>query len=356
MTIYLINILLLILWNACIRPSSEINGPRRKQFCVIASFQWFLLSGFRDITIGADTWYYEILFNDVAKKSWGDIWREVTSIMTHVAEGRDAGYTLLVKLFSSIFPSYRIFLIAIAALLAYTLGKFIYENSRDVLFSYLLFSCLFYSFFAITGLRQTIATCVVVFGGYGFIKRREFWKFFLITIILATIHKSCLIYLVMYFISYKKITGTYLTLITCAIGVSFAFKNPLFSFLAVIGGYDTLYNAVEGAGTWTFTLFLFAIFIVVLWAYRKLITTGDYTSQWINALCAACFFVPLTFVEPNTMRIVQYFSVFLMVLIPELFECFENGQKLTVKICAEAALILLFVLTKPAYNFMPFFK
>lgn len=352
MTIYLANIGLLIVWNLILQPKKENNVSGKRLFCILASFQWFILSAFRHFDIGSDTWFYGYLFDDVASKSWSQIFNESYNILTGAIEGRDVGYVIFSKAVSCIYNDYRFLLIIVAALLAITLGKFIYQHSHDVLFSYILFSCLFYSFFAITGLRQTIATCILVFGSYNLIKEKKIVKFLILSLLLSTIHKSCLIYILMYFIANKKITKTYLTITTLVAAFCFAVKIEFFTFLADSSGYGSLYNVVDGAGAWTFTALLFAIFGFVLFYSERIISKNLHSTHWVNALCLACIFVPLTFVEPNTMRIVQYFSVFLMLLIPLMVECVEKKQRTLITISIEVVLIALLVISKPVYYFM----
>lgn len=351
MAIYLINIFLMVFWYGVLRPQNDLSDRGRKQFCFMASFQWFILSGFRHINIGADTWYYGELYKSAAQKSWTELLVESRSILMGEMEGRDIGYAILVKLVSSVWNSYRVWLVLIAALLAYSLGKFIYKYSYNVLFSYILFSCLFYNFYAITGLRQTIATCVLVFLGYDLIVERKLLKFLVLAILMSLIHKSCLIFVPFYFLANKKITQKYLGVITILIGLSFVFRNTIFSFLAIISGYDSLYEAVEGAGAKVFTLILLAVFCAVVILHRNM-EDDTLVSQWINALCSASVFVALTFVEPNTMRIVQYFSVFLMLLIPALIECVESTQRAVIYFITDCILVGLFINTGPVYYFM----
>lgn len=352
MSIYLFNIVLLIFWKTVLLSNVRIQTSGKKYFCIVASFQWFILSAFRHLDIGSDTWYYGQLFDEVARKSWTEIFQESIAILKGTIEGRDVGYVILEKALSCIWNDYRFLLIFVAALLAITLGKFIYDNSHDVFFSYLLFSCLFYNFFAITGQRQTIATCIVVFGGYGLIRDRKVAKFLLLTILMSFIHKSCLIYITLYFLASKKIDRKYLTYITVISVLCFVLRNKMFTFFAIISGYDKLYNIVEGAGAKTFTLLLFMVFVTVLFYHKIIIRTDKCAHIWINALCLAVIFVPLTFVEPNTMRIVQYFSIYLMLLIPVIIECVRLEQQAMTKFVIESLLIILFISTEPVYYFM----
>ena len=356
MAIYLINILLLVFWKFVFLKDDQLkiniyrNG--KKYFCIMASLQWFILSAFRHNDIGNDTWYYGQLFNDVASKSWGEVFHECELILKGTVEGRDVGYIILEKSVSSIYNDYRFFLIIVAALLAVTLGKFIYENSIDVFFSYLLFSCLFYNFFAITGQRQTIVTCIVVFAGYPLIRDKKMFKFLLLAIIMSFIHKSCLIYILLYIVSKIKVNRISLMVTGIIAVLFFIFKNSVFTFWASISGYDKLYSIVEGAGAKTFTLLLVAIFLAIFMFYDIILQVDKYSYIWIHAICLSVIFVPLTFVEPNTMRIVQYFSVFLMLLIPALIKCIKVDQQYIVKLVIELVLVVLFISTKPVYYFM----
>ena len=58
--------------------------------------------------------------------------------------------------------------------------------------SWVVYSTLFYSFFAITGHRQTIATGIVVWGGLECIRKRKLIPFLLLTFVAYTIHASAI--------------------------------------------------------------------------------------------------------------------------------------------------------------------
>jgi transmembrane protein EpsG len=41
-----------------------------------------------------------------------------------------------------------------------------------------------------------------------------------------------------------------------------------------------------------------------------------------NAFALALLFIPLTWVNPSAMRVVQYFSIFMLLLVPEIIHSF----------------------------------
>ena len=150
------------------------------------------------------------------------------------------------------------------------MGKFIYKYSKNVYLSYILFSCLFYSFYAITGLRQTIATALVVFCGIDLIKERKFYKFVFLIMIASTIHASALCFLPFYWISRINISYKMILVYWGLIIGSFLFKNQVFNVFRLISGYDN-YEFYSGAtgGTFLLLLLLLALFSSIF--YKKII-------------------------------------------------------------------------------------
>ncbi len=350
MLIYLINILLLVVWNLIFLKGKRFEKHGKKYFCIFASLQWFVLSAFRHFDVGSDTWYYGRLFETTAEKSWATVIQNAKDVLTGRMEGRDVGYSFFEKFISVIYNDYRFLLIVVAAIFAVCLGIFIYKNSQEPFFSFLLFSCLFYSFFAITGIRQTLATSIVIFLGHGLIKKRKFIWFFILTILMSFIHKSCLACLALYFLSNKKITKNYMVFVLFGFAFCFIFRTQVFELLTGIFGYD-YYEKVEGAGAWTFTILLLLVF-VVLFYFVDFINIEDRQNKiFINSICLALVLSPLTFVEPNTMRIVQYFSVYLMLIFPSIFNSFESRSKTFMEIALSIVLIALFISTNPIYYF-----
>jgi transmembrane protein EpsG len=350
MTAYLVNILLLLgeggilLWY---KPSQQ----NKKAFCILASSQWILLSGLRDYSVGADTYAYKMYFDSIGGSRWSSLWDSFINILFKGAAGKDPGYSLFEKLVSSFTANYQVYLIIIALIFTVPLGIWIYRNSAEPLMSFLIYSSLFYAFFAITGLRQTIATAFVVLIGYKFIKEKKFWAFLALVLVSATIHKSALCFLPFYFIANIKISKRYIFIVSAIVAAMFIFKNQAMSLLGSILGYEQYTDQFEGAGTWTFTALLVILFLVTIWKYKTIIENNEQASHYMNALFIALAFTPLTFVDPNAMRVVQYYSIFIMLLVPEIIKTFGKREKVFVYYLAATLLIVLFIKTDPQYLF-----
>ena len=103
---------------------------------------------------------------------------------------------------------------------------------------------------------------VVVLIGIELIKRKKFIPFFILIILMSTVHASVLCFLPFYWLSRIKINKVTLTVYWFAIIFSFVFRNQLFSFLKNVAGYEQ-YSEYEGAGATTFTSLLLLIAIIL---------------------------------------------------------------------------------------------
>ena len=171
MSVYLLNIALIFIW-AFFLLKYKPSKNKKKAFCAIACVQWVILSGLRGMTVGADTIEYRRGFNRVNITSWHRI---ITDISAYIggAEIKDPGYALFVKIFQVFSTNYQLYLVFIAVLFMIPMAIWIYKNSSMPCLSFIIFSTLFYSFYAVTGIRQTIATSLVEFIGYEFIKKKK---------------------------------------------------------------------------------------------------------------------------------------------------------------------------------------
>ena len=357
---YLLNILIITI--AYLWPSRQTNErsftdvPKatRKRVCIVGSIGWIILSGLRHLEIGADTKAYKLYSFDIVDRiSWESAFQNVYDKYILGYEIKDPGYDIIEKLVRVFTDEYQVFLTLIAILFFTAMGVFIYKLSSNPYISYVLFSALFYSFFAITGHRQTIATAIVVLLGTYLIKKKKFISFLIITVLASTVHISCLCFIPFYFISKIKINKATLLMYWVGIIGAFVFRYQLLSFLQSIIGYED-YQDYEGAGAGTFLYLLLAIGLIVSFFHKNLLEGENkgVVRISINALMLACFFSPLLLINQSAMRLVQYFSLFLMIILPEVAKIFSKRNDKTVyTMVVTGALVGLLILNNPTYKF-----
>lgn len=331
------------------KPTKE----NRKLFCIIAAACWVLLSGLRAASIGADTEAYMYGYINLGNVSWHSLFSNLKSILFLGAEGKDPGYNIVAKLVYTVSSEYQFFLFLISALFHIPLGILIYKKSDDPLLSWLLYSCLFYSFFAVTGNRQTIATALVVLIGYRFVEKRKLIPFLILAAVAYTVHASVIIFVPFYFLYKLKLKKSGIVVSLILFPIVYAFRTKILSVLSTFIGYEQ-YGEYNTSGPITFTVVYFAVIIVLLLGYDAITQNKERAAQispWISAACVAFDFIPLAFVNPSAMRGIQYYSIFLIFLLPDLINAFDDKSRKIARLGCILLLIILLIKNNPTYNF-----
>lgn len=319
----------------------------RKAYIIFITILLVLQSGLRNVAVGADTYQYFLIFERVKIQSWSEIINSVVSYY-NLDEGKDPGYTVFQKLFQYVSRNYQIYLFFVAILFFSSLGYFIYKNTRrvsDAMFAYVLYSVLFYSMFSITGIRQTVATAIALWG-YELIKRKKL-VFFLILIVLAsTIHRSVLIFIPLYFIRNKKALK-YL-LISCLILLPFMFyySNIISSFFQAMDSTYSDYQHMESLRPYTYVIMNLVVFFLGVATYKDSLKQKEYpkTHFWYAALIIATFFTTQVFQIHGFMRVIYYFSIFNILLIPHIFRLFAGKLKIQINGIRTIGIVLLLLM------------
>lgn len=350
MYIYSVNYLLMILLGMLLLNSCKNYRIQRMLFCIIASFQWIVLSGLRHVSVGSDTiQYYEGHFRVNLSKGWGDIFSNLLEWLQGY-DVEEPGYFTLQIFFQTFSDNYQVFLIFVACLFTIPLGWWIYKNSADPLISFAVYFGLFSSFFATTGIAQTVATAVVLFGGYEFLRRRKIFPFLLICMLGGLIHKSALFFIVIYFIGIVPISKIYFLCAFSAFGIIMLEKDVVMQVVTRITGY-TSFIVSSNTKPYTFTLIYVLVCVVIAWRHEAMLKKSKDVQLWINAVFMGLLLLPTVFINASAMRGVQYFSVFLMLIIPTILETFQFRDKKLAQSIILVLLGIMFFQRTPYYQF-----
>lgn len=318
-------------------------------YSFLITMQFILLSGLRHRIIGADTPNYMDDFDIVvSKRSWEELWEMLRlSILENNYEVRDVGYTIFAKATQLFVPNSRWYLIFIAILIMVPLGWWIRKKASNQFLSYIVFTCLFFPFYGLTGIRQVLALVLVSIFGYELILKRKFFSYLLLVLFAALFHKTVIIMLPFYFVYNIKLKKIYWYIIMMGILACFLLKNYIAAFLNRVGGYN--YEYYEGAGTYVFTLLVLAILFLSFLYYDKLIKQNPNNVHYINAVVIGSFVLPMSYINPTLFRLGYYYFIYLIMLIPELVNVFK--EKKLVKILIFFAMLVTLFKNAVPYRF-----
>ena len=322
-------------------------GGARKNYIKIISLILILQSGLRNFAVGADKYQYSLIFDQVKSLSWQEIFNSVKAYYTF-GEGKDPGYLVFQKTFQYLSHDYQVYLIFVAIVFFSALGFFLYKNTRrvsDVLFAFVLYSTLFYAMFSITGIRQTLATAAALWG-YELIKRKKLLSFLLLILLASTIHKSVLIFTPLYFIRSPRAVKYLLVSFAMFLPLMFAYSDSISVFFQSMDDTYAAYEHMENLKPYNYVILNLLIFLMGLMTYKASQKQAIYpdTRFWYAALLLATFFTTQVFAIHGFMRVIYYFSIFNLLLIPHMITLLSSKWKLSHSQLTTWAIIILLVL------------
>lgn len=343
MNIFVINILFTMLWGFILLAVSP-NAQKRKLYIALMSINWILISGLRGLSVGADTLSYRRRFEHTLSTPWSELFENFYVVYVN-AEGKDPGYAVFEKIVQIFTDNYQVYLVIVAAVFFIGLAFWIYRYSSEPCMSYLIFSSFLFGFYALTGLRQTVATVLVVFIGTRLIEKRKFLPFLLVVLVAFTVHKSAICFLPFYVLSRIPVNKKSVLAVFCTTPILFLYNDQIFRVLGYLVGYE--YDEIENRGAYGFTFMYIAVTVVMLLLLQLIKKKCPHYKMYYNALFLGLMFLPLVFVNPTAMRAVQYYSLFLMLSVPEIVLAFD---KKTGTVIYTLMLVILFSASS-VYNY-----
>lgn len=329
--------------------TNENSLKIRKTYLFIVSVMLLLESALRGMSVGDDTLTYFDSFQSVKYTSWADIFRYLSVFNDTDYENRNNGYDLFQKIFQLISDDFRVYLFFIAIVFFSSLYYFLLRNTftlNELILAFVIYNALFYYFFSITGIKQTITSSVALFC-IKYIKERKLMHFVIPILLVSFIHKSVLVFLPFYFISeLKKIKLNFLIALFLFI-IIFVFKQFVITFLISDTVYESYLTDLDGKGTLGFTSLLFLVVLVSYFVVDKMAKKYPNYFHYYNGILIALILVPLTWLNSNAMRVVQYFSIYLFVFVPKIIEVVYSNNNFFKRI---AYLICIAILLSFIFN------
>lgn len=358
MNVYLLNIVLVLALGIYQNNSYQYLSIRKRRYSIstaVSVFIVFLLMliemGLRgDFSIDTINYYY--IYNFYINASNHDAF----------LGQRDFGFfQIIFALFQKIHASYLVFLIIIAGVIAYAYSKFMVNYSDMFWLSALLLFCCgsFYTGFNV--MRQIFAASLVALS-YKYIFTRDSVKYFIVIILISTIHLSAIFMIPMYFVLTRKwdfqknrYVKILIIMLVCALFYFFApsFFNLVSRYMYTEYYSVTAYGVSEGIGILgTLKAFVLACGVIInskYFNFKNVKERAIYNGcimYLIIAFCGAKIFI--------IQRLVHYFVPCLLVAYPHIILNVQNKKRQQFFM---ALAVILFVLSginvvlNPTYYF-----
>lgn len=328
----------------------------RRYLFVIMLFL-FVIIGFRDTTVGADTLGYTEDYMRIARMSFSEMWHY--SFTT-----KEPMYVIISWLPSIFFTHYTAFLLTWALFPVVSLYKVFneqLEDGKDIMIAILVFFLLGLFAFYVAGIRQTAALSMV-FIGAKYLKNLSWdgWRrllfnksilVFLLTIVLAyMIHNSSILFVIAVPCLFFKIRWWYLLLVFGLLFLGNYVQIDQIVFLSKyffadrFAAYGTVYESSQNMSAFIMQVILFLFCFAVK---GKLVERDSQNNFYFNMMFLGLVFQSLSGMMAEMSRISFYFCMFAMLLVPRAFKEYSKkywGLIYTGFICS--CLYYLFFLTK----------
>lgn len=350
----------------------QFGDKQVKCFLVGTAVIMTLFYGLRGQGVGSDTYPYFVMFQQDGAQSFSNLW-------DYMWEMKSPAYVLSEWLFYRILPFPQLWLVATSAFFFFPFSKFVERNSMDPYFSYFIFFTIFGTF-QMTGIRQSCAMAVLMMA-FEQMKKKKLIKYLLLVGLAYLFHKSAIVFLPFYFIGKRRITKLDLPILFIAVAAIYGNRAFLFDYIKSFTSYDYFEQLNHGEPI-NFSIMIYGATLLALYLcvvltarkkrqnekqyqretgfqntnnYIKKSVTHDLSrqavrkdvelvlySQYANAMILASLFMPLVAINGATRRIVMYFALFMILLIPKAFrEFIEPNSRKLLNILFGAALIYL---------------
>ena len=314
-------ILLLLIWFVC----KQIGCQESRTFEWLAGFVvlWLILA-LRADNIGTDlNFYIPIFLND----NW-DIFNF------------EKGYVVFNQYVYRFTQNQYILLAIISFISIFPISILFRKFSKNICFSYIIFSSFIIYHFTFSGLRQSMALGIIGIS-YLFLVKKNLIKFLLTVLLASTFHTSSIIFLIFYpLCNWLKITNIkYFILCIAGILIIFSLEPILRLILPIIFGEGKYIYYIDKdiipAYNLLILLLIFFIFTFIVKKPSKELLNYRMAS-FLAVMCQS-----LGTISASATRIGYYFFIFIPLLLPQTIA--ESNLKKEYRIFITIGLVLFMI-------------
>lgn len=249
----------------------------REIFCGISGVALFLTAAFR-YDVGHDYNLYGSWYVNAQSMSMDEM----------MFERPEKGYLIPMKLLSDVFADYQTMFYVVAFILTVGIMLYIYLYSERPYLSVFFFLTFGLFFNSMNFMRQMIAAVIMLYA-LQYIRKKQFFRFFVLAVFAATFHVSALLLIPFYFILMIPMNWITLGVYSGISVLGFAFLTDIITFVTkyFYKGYSNLQGPEVANGMNPIYCFFFGLFFLLSFLVRKELFSKD---SFNNVLINCAFF------------------------------------------------------------------
>ncbi|WP_194191066.1 EpsG family protein [Clostridium chrysemydis] len=320
MTIYMINLVLVIISSILSEKALKSEHKNKKVysfiFMSVGLLSLILVSGFR-YKVGTDYSNYSEIYTAFGpdKVNWFE---------------SEFGFDFLMKSLYKISENPQIFFFLSSIIINTVIVIFLRKYSKDFSLSMYFYITTFVYYGTMNGLRQYLAS-VILISGFKHLLNRNFKKYFLFIIIASLFHQSALIFILIYFTANKKIESFTNIIIFGTFSLAFIFYQQFVDVLFNLIGtsqysnYESImHDTSNGANILRIAVWVIPIVIILLYKKRAMLVFGERLNVILNLCILGALFMCLAYRHVFFARFCMYFDVYYLLLLPKICSMFDE--------------------------------
>lgn len=309
----------------------------KRLFLIINIIPIILITGFRSINNGRDTYMYVTIYNTIKDTDWNLIFDVIPRI--------DKGYLLLNKLISLLDLDYTGFFLIISFITYTGIALFFYKYSTNIWLTLYLFITNLYIFDPFNIVRQMLALSIILIS-FDLLLKRNYKIFAIIVIFASFIHLSAILFLLLLFLKFNSdnISKSLnrMIMLWCMISIVIVVLVFLFKpLLSLLDTYSYILQSYASADAIKFGFIrncIYAILPSLLMLYGlKNNIYNKMELHWVFILLNASFLFLVINILTYTVtsmfsRLAIYFQIFICLSIPLGLKCFGKYTQVFINI------------------------
>lgn len=329
--------------NGKIYIGEEIAYKQKKKFMIIICIELIFFAGFRGTDIGADTVTY---LN--ALKYYSNLpHSSILNAQLVWPFDFEIGYFLLTKFAAWLSFDETMFLLLIATIIYIPVSWFIFKYSENPLFSVLTYFVICFGY-SIGIFRQMIALSIVLVGTK-YIWDRKLIKFLLTIGLAMTFHTTAIIMVPLYWLWQFKLENKLIWILFAEVICLFGARNIVLLAVKILPKYAGYVSGIYDIQGGSYSM-LILLNVVLLFAFKIQNKTENKNNMIlrmsVNATVMAIFLQILGYSMGIFGRIVPYYSIYLLILIPILLNRYLRMDVFAYFLTILSFMVLFYLLTK----------
>lgn len=333
---------------------NENNTKKLKiGFLVINMGTLIFISGLRGISVGTDTRTYLSLYTVSRSLTWLEVFEQRV----------EWGYGMVTKICILIYDNPQFYFFIFSCIIGLGFAYFIYKTSDDIPLSVFLYVTLRIYSQSMNIMRQTVAMMLVALA-YLFIKEKKMIRSILLIALATGFHTTAIVGFLLIPLSCIKLTK-YRTVffIILEAGIIMNWNLLISIFIRITGRYEhylsSSYFDSSTGGRMVALIILSFVGLGLFEIFYKNYSELEFRQNSI-LIMAGFAYVAGTIVRQNAAlleRVVMYFLVFVLIMIPGIIKNFDYRFRLPLKLytyCAFGAYYVMFMLNGSMNGTIPY--